>query len=99
MGKRGSLRGWIASFGRGLWRPRLSTADHALVGAHGKALTVLVTALQARGHLDAEEFSHLLGIFSVVVSDEDDLEGSILAVWAGIIQESMAGAGPVAADP
>ncbi|MBL7660950.1 hypothetical protein INQ28_32175, partial [Escherichia coli] len=44
---------------------------------------------QARGHLDVREFSELLGIFSVVVGEDDDLEGMILAVWAGLLKDSV----------
>ena len=61
----------------------------ALIGANGKALTMLATAMQARGHLDVREFSELLGIFSVVVGEDDDLEGMILAVWAGLLKDSV----------
>ncbi|MFG1305199.1 hypothetical protein V5F34_13835 [Xanthobacter autotrophicus] len=50
---------------------------------------MLVTALQARGHLDVAEFAETLGIFSVVVAEDDALEGDILAVWAGITKESL----------
>ena len=69
-------------------RPKLSKVERALVGANGKALTMLVTALQARGHLDVREFADLLGIFSVVVGEDDDLEGMILAVWVGLLKDS-----------
>jgi hypothetical protein len=93
-----SLRGWIARLGRRRSRPKLSAVERALVGANGKALTMLVTALQARGHLEAEEFSNLLGIFSVVVGEDDDLEGAILAIWAGTLKDSLTEPAP-AADP
>ncbi|WP_334147128.1 hypothetical protein [Hyphomicrobium sp.] len=68
---------------------RLSPVERALVFANGKAPTVLVTALQARGHLDVKEFAGLLGVFSVVVGEEDDLEATILALWAGIMEDSV----------
>lgn len=70
-------------------RHRITQAERALIGAQGKALTMLVTALQARGHLDVAEFADTLGIFSVVVAEDDALEGDILAVWAGIMKESL----------
>ncbi|MEK4035390.1 hypothetical protein WOA01_21445 [Methylocystis sp. IM2] len=73
-------RDWLAMLGRRRSRPRLSKVERALIGANGKALTMLVTALQARGHLDVREFADLLGIFSAVVGEDDDLEGMILAV-------------------
>lgn len=94
-----SLRDWIAVLGRRRRsRPKLSVVERALVGANGKALTMLVTALQARGHLEVEEFSNLLGIFSVVVGEDDDLEGAILAIWAGILKDSLTEPAPTA-DP
>jgi hypothetical protein len=87
--KPASLRSWIATLGLRRSQPKLSAVERALVGANGKALTMLVTALQARGHLEVEEFSNLLGIFSVVVGDDDDLEGAILAIWAATLRESL----------
>lgn len=81
---------WIKSFaGRRPRRHRVSTADRALIGAQGKALTLLLTALQARGYLQVSEFADMLGVFSVVVGKDDDLEGDILAVWAAIMKESL----------
>lgn len=88
-GARTRWRDWLAMLGRRRSRPRLSKVERALIGANGKALTMLATALQARGHLDVREFSELLGIFSVVVGEDDDLEGMILAVWAGLLKESV----------
>jgi len=87
-GARTPWRDWLAILGRRS-RPRLSKVERALIGANGKALTALITALQARGHLDVREFSDLLGIFSVVVGEDDDLEGMILAVWAGLLKDSV----------
>ena len=49
----------------------------------------LLTALQARGHLQVGEFADMLGVFSVVVAKDDGLEGDILAVWAAIMKESL----------
>lgn len=83
--------GWFEQVRR-LWpvrRHRITPMERALIGAQGKALTILVTTLQARGHLNAEEFARTLGIFSVVVAEEDALEGDILAVWAGTMKESL----------
>lgn len=94
--KPASLRGWIATLGRRRSQLKLSAAERALVGANGKALTMLVTALQARGHLEVEEFSNLLGIFSVVVGEDDDLEGAILAIWAGTLKDSLKKPAPAA---
>lgn len=88
-GARTPWRDWLAMLGRGRSRPGLSKVERALIGANGKALTMLATALQARGHLDVREFSELLGIFSVVVGEDDDLEGMILAVWAGLLKDSV----------
>jgi hypothetical protein len=70
-------------------RQRITQAERALIGAQGKALTMLVTALQARGHLDVAEFAETLGIFSVVVAEANALESDILAVWAGTMKESL----------
>lgn len=78
--------------------PKLSAVERALVGANGKALTLLVTALQARGHLEVGQISNLLGIFSVVVGEDDDMEGTILAIWAGILKDSLKESAPPA-DP
>jgi hypothetical protein len=83
-------RDWLATLGRRRSRPRLSKVERAMVSANGKALTLLATTLQARGHLDVREFAELLGIFSVVVGEDDDLEGMILAVWTGLLKESVA---------
>jgi hypothetical protein len=88
-GARTPWRDLLAMLGRQRSRPRLSKVERTLIGANGKALTMLVTALQARGHLDVREFSNLLGIFSVVVGEDDDLEGMILAVWAGLLKDSV----------
>lgn len=88
--KPASLRDWIAARGRTRQsRPKLSAVERALIGANGKALTLLASALQARGHLEVEEFSNLLGIFSVLAAEDDDLEGAILAIWAGILKDSL----------
>mgnify|MGYP001170056560 CR=1 FL=1 len=76
------------ALGSGPRTPRLSPVERALVCANGKALAMLATALQARGHLEVKEFADLLGVFSVVVGEEDDLEGAILAIWAGIMEDS-----------
>src|SRR3546814_14909275 len=64
------------------WRtqhyPRPRPMDRALIAAHGKALTMLATTLQARGVLDVEDFAGTLGVFSVVVGEDNRLEGEIL---------------------
>jgi hypothetical protein len=88
-GARTPWRDWLGMLGRRRSRPKLSKVERALIGANGKALTMLATALQARGHLDVREFSELLGIFSVVVGEDEDLEGMILAVWAGLLKDSV----------
>lgn len=81
---------WIKNFaGRRPRRHHVSSADRALICAQGKALTLLLTALQARGHLQVGEFADMLGVFSVIVGKDDDLEGDILAVWAAIMKESL----------
>lgn len=75
---------------RGRTRPyRLTRTERAMITAQGKALTMLVTALQARGHLQTREFADMMGVFSVVVAEDDDLEGTILAAWAGIMKDSL----------
>lgn len=89
---RWSVQPW--NWTRGLLRSRLrqlsvSTADRAVIGAQGKALTLLVVALQARGLIKLEEFADTLGVFSVVVAEDDDLEGTILAAWAGMMKNSL----------
>ncbi|MGY4197334.1 hypothetical protein [Bradyrhizobium sp. USDA 4520] len=81
--------GWIAALSRRRPRSRLSPVERAIVGANGKALTMLVAALHARGHLDIKEFADLLGMFSVVVGEDDDLEGMIIAIWSGIMNDSV----------
>ncbi|MBN9603054.1 MAG: hypothetical protein J0G33_09000 [Afipia felis] len=83
------LWSWLGSLGRRR-QFRLTAFDRALIGAHGKALTTMVVGLQARGHLDVKEFADMLGLFSVVVADDDDLESSILAVWAGFMKDAIA---------
>lgn len=88
-GARTPWRDRLAMLGRRRSRPRMSKVERALIGANGKALTMLATALQARDHLDVREFSELLGIFSVVVGEDDDLEGMILAVWADLLKDSV----------
>src|SRR3546814_13450094 len=51
------------------WRtqhyPRPRPMDRALIAAHGKALTMLATTLQARGVLDVEDFAGTLGVFRI----------------------------------
>lgn len=67
----------------------LSDVELAIVGAQGKALRLLLTALEARGQIEVEEFASLLGIFAALSKDEDCLEGDILALWAGMLKESL----------
>jgi hypothetical protein len=50
---------------------------------------MLVTALHARGHLDIRDFAGTLAIFSVVVAEDNDLEGMILGVWAATMKDSL----------
>jgi len=38
-------------------RHNISKADRTIILAQGKALAMLVTMLQARGHLDAEDYA------------------------------------------
>ncbi|MCF8707861.1 hypothetical protein [Rhizorhapis sp. SPR117] len=76
-----------------LCRPRgrrITTTERAVIAAHGKALAVLTTALQGGGHLDAGRFAEMLALFGVVVSEDDGLQGAILAKWAETIEESVA---------
>lgn len=65
----------------------LSEGERALMGAQGKVLMMLLTVLKGRNLVDAAEFARLLGIFSVVVAEDDKLQGDILAVWAGMMRE------------
>lgn len=88
-GWRSSLRDRIAAFVRRCSPTRLSRVERSLIGAHGKALTVLVTALQARGHMEADEFADMLAVVSFVVREDSELEGTILAAWAGMIKDSL----------
>jgi len=83
------LRRWFANLVQRGANLRLSRVERAMIGANGKALTMLVTALQARGHLKVEEFADTLAVFSVVVGEDDDLEGMLLAAWAGMMKESL----------
>jgi hypothetical protein len=68
---------------------RVSTAERALIAAHGRALAVLATTLQGSGHLDARRFAEMLSVFGVVVSEDDDLQGAILAMWADTMSQSV----------
>ncbi|WP_454885456.1 hypothetical protein [Sphingomonas oryzagri] len=49
----------------------------------------MATSLQARGVIEVREFAGTLAVFSVVVSEDNALEGDILAVWAAIMKESL----------
>ncbi len=69
-------------------RSRFSESDRTIIAAQGKALALLVTTLHARGVIDMEEFANTLGVFSAVVAEDDPSEGDVLAVWAGIIEDS-----------
>lgn len=81
----GICRNWLRRF-----RPhRISETDRALIAAHGKALAMLATTLQSGGYLDARRFSEMLALFGTVVSEEDRLQGAILALWAGAMEESF----------
>ncbi len=50
---------------------------------------MLATTLHARGVMDMADFADTLGIFSVVVAEDNQLEADILAVWAGTMKESL----------
>lgn len=81
----GSWRGWF-------WRlrgRRISTTERALIAAQGKALAVLTTVLHAGGHVDAKRLAKTLALFSTVVSEDDELQGAILAIWADTMEESV----------
>lgn len=83
------VSGWRSWFRRP--RPRrITTTEQALIAAHGKALAIMATALQAGGHLDAKRFAEMLALFGVVASETDDLQGSIIAMWAAAMEESVA---------
>lgn len=85
--------GWRSWFRRP--RPRgISTTEQALIAAHGKPLAMLATTLQSDGHIDARRFAGMLALFGAVVSEEDKLQGAILALWAGEMKESLDLAGP-----
>lgn len=80
--------GWRSWFRR--VRPRrISATERSLIAAHGKALAMLATTLQSGGHIDARRFAEMLALFGTVVSEEDKLQGAILAHWAGAMEESM----------
>lgn len=76
-------RSWL----RRLRPHRISATERAVITAHGKALTLLTTALQAKGHLDAQRFGEMLGLYGTVVSEDDKLQGAILATWAAAVEE------------
>lgn len=79
------LRRWLgASPARHV---RFSEADRAVITAQGKTLMLLATMLHARGVMDMEEFAGTLGVFSVVVAEDNAAEGDILAVWAGLMKD------------
>lgn len=81
------LRRWLgASSARST---RFSKADRAIIAAQGKALTLLATTLHARGVIEMQDFAGTLGVFSVVVAEDDQAEGDILAVWAAIMKDSL----------
>ena len=81
----GGRRSWFR-----LARPRgISTTERALIAAHGKTLAMLPTTLQSGGHIDARRFAEMLALFGAVVSEEDKLQGAILALRAGAMEESM----------
>lgn len=67
----------------------LTVAERALMDAQGKALLVLVTALQSRGLVDRIEFGKLLGMFAVLEAENHNLQGDILAYWASLMQETF----------
>jgi hypothetical protein len=78
-------------------RPRgISATERSLIAAHGKTLAMLATTLQSGGHLDARRFAEMLALFGTVVSEEDKLQGAILALWAGAMEESLDLAGAAA---
>ncbi len=83
--KESRWRHWFQRIlGRGL-----SPGERAVIAAHGKTLAMLATTLQSGGHLDARRFAEMLALFGAVVSEEDKLQGAILALWAGAIEESL----------
>lgn len=88
--------GWRNWF-RGPRNDRASAGEQALIAAQGKAMAALATALQSSGHLDARRFSAMLALFSAVVAEEDKLQGSILAIWADILEQSLDAAGVASA--
>jgi hypothetical protein len=81
--------GWLSRLGRFRFRRgrRIDDVDRTLIAAQGKALLLLTTTLHARGSLDADEFAEVLGIFSVLSAEENELEGNVLAIWAGIMKD------------
>jgi len=72
---------------------RISVAERAHIAAQGKALAMLVTTMHTNGHLDAKRFADMLALFGTVVSEDDRLQGAILASWADALEESLALAG------
>lgn len=63
--------------------------DRAVLLAQGKALALVAALLQRGGVVPVEEFGNLLGIFAVTVAEDDPEQGDILAVWAGIVKDSV----------
>src|SRR3546814_18497664 len=73
------------------WRtqhyPRPRPMDRALIAAHGKALTMLATTIQAPVVPDVEDFAGTLGGCRGVVCEANRLCGDHLHVLAGSQQE------------
>jgi hypothetical protein len=49
----------------------------------------LATTLHSGGYIDARRFGEMLALFGTVVSEEDKLQGAILALWSGTMEESL----------
>lgn len=81
-------RGW-----RRLFTPirfaRLSTTERAIIDAQGKLLAVLVAALQSGIPFDAKHFADMLVLLGTVTSEDDRLQGEILAIWGDTVRESL----------
>lgn len=79
------VRNWLAH----IRAKRISPTERAVIAAQGKALAMLATTLQSRGHLDARRLAEMLALFGTVVGEEDRLQGAILASWSDAMNESL----------
>lgn len=61
--------------------------DLAAIQAQGELVATIADMLQGAGVQSTTEFSNLLGLFAVVVSEDCPDEGQILAYWASVVRD------------